>query len=213
MQGGCASVQVRATVSFVDRWSCVGLERGASWFRRGGRHRSAFRVARFLFLVPALIVLVTGCFDKPELSEPPMVLPLIRGETRNVGVFFRVPEEGHYAVTLAFRYPKGDDQMRGRILGLAVGDGSAYPKALGRPLPVNVELLQSDVERFRQVLDRTVESEHLSISTWESGALVKQLLRVKLMPGEYKLLANVASLDASFRDVEVDLRFVRSYSE
>jgi hypothetical protein len=164
-----------------------------------------------LLLGIVLVLPALGCVDEPQVAQPPLTLPFIGSDTRSAGVLFRVEEEGPYALSLVFNYPEGGYHAREHALRVALGDGATFPRPNGRPLSVEVELKKEESDRFKPVVERSIDSHHLTVSSWSEEAFNKKLLKLRLEPGDYKLIAHAVDVDPAFEQLKVDLRLARSY--
>jgi hypothetical protein len=151
----------------------------------------------------------TGC---SEVKTPPLAVPLVRGGELDIELDFQIADAHRYALNIAFRCPEKNETECDRVRELAIGPETAsISKINGKPLSVHFLLSKKFPGGFKSILERSVDSEGIKLSSWGSGAFDKELASFELDVGRYHLSASAVKIDPALKNVEIDLNLVRPY--
>jgi hypothetical protein len=169
-----------------------------------------------VFLVVIFLIPLAACTNYAGYNTLPIIAPFELHKPNNqLELKFRVNKEQHYSFNLIFKYKKNDSRERKRVSDL-MGDfnaGNDEKLSKGEPIAVSLKIISLDDELSGgdEYLMTEIGTQYLTLLLLNNGSFNKEIYRLQLLPGRYKVIVTTLKEMPAFKSTKVDFRVSRAH--
>ncbi len=167
----------------------------------------------------AFIVLICfvspACANEEGYGKLPLTAPFeLQKLNTQLGLTFKVTKEDNYSFNLRFQSNNANPDQADRLkLEALMGDrhaGSNEKLSKGAPIAISLKVINIDDDGEHIVAD--MATQYLAIYSWGWGGFDKEIYRLSLLPGKYKVTITTLKDMPEFGATRTEFRVGRAYT-